>query len=87
MSQSLNNLKGMSMTYIGIYSGSVSPRLIATSDDPDLVEEVARRMLADSSTKDPDLAVRHLERGRREALREISKRGRPKLSVITGAGA
>lgn len=75
------------MAYVGIYSGTVSPRLIATSDDPDLVDEVARRMLADSSTRDPDRAVRHLERGRRDALREITKRAHPKLSVISGTGA
>lgn len=70
------------MTHVALYSGMLSPRLIATSDDPDLVAEVARRMLGNPATSDPDPAVTRLERGRREALEDISNRSPRRLRVV-----
>jgi hypothetical protein len=73
------------VTYIGIYAGTVNPKLIATSDDPTLVEEVARRILGGTRSQDPDPALRHLERGRREALKSIAGK-RLRLEVVRGTG-
>lgn len=56
--------------FLALYRGPNIDRaqLIATTVDRDLVEEFARRLLADPKPPERDPALRELELGRRRAL-------------------
>jgi len=65
-------------TILAVYRGDsiASARLIAATSNPDIVEDVATRLLCEPESRDdeentPDIALMHLERGRRQALRRI----------------
>ncbi len=64
-------------TILAVYRGDsiASARLIAATSNPDIVEDVATRLLCEPESRDeedtPDVALMHLERGRRQALRRI----------------
>ncbi len=64
-------------TILAVYRGNsiASAKLIAATSNPDIVEDVAARLLCEPETDDgddsPDTAIMLLERGRRQALWRI----------------
>jgi hypothetical protein len=62
-------------SFLALYSGrSLSDaRLIAVSSDPEIVGDLAIRLLRQPIDPDEDPAVAGLERGRRSALRLIKR--------------
>lgn len=64
-------------TILAVYRGDsiASARLIAATSDPDIVGDVATRLLCGlepgEGEDSPDTALMYLERGRRQALRRI----------------
>jgi hypothetical protein len=62
-------------TFIGLYRGEsvAEARLIAVSADPGLVADVSARLLTHQQDEEADPVVARLERGRRAALRLVTK--------------
>jgi len=60
-------------SFIALYHGETisSAELIATSAEPDLVRDLAERLLATPETQQPDGALRELALGRQRALRLV----------------
>ena len=76
----------MSTSFLAIYRGRTvaDAKLVAVSADPQIVSEVAARLLkhpdeAEDSEDDPVLAA--VERGRRRALRLVSRETAPSPAV------
>jgi hypothetical protein len=64
--------------FVALYSGAsvAEAKLIAVSVDPGLVAEVSAKLLKETECDEPDPVIARLERGRRSALRFISREAR-----------
>jgi hypothetical protein len=60
-------------SFMALYHGDTisSAALVATTADPELVRDLAERMLSISEGEEPDAVLRELEIGRRRALRLV----------------
>ena len=65
------------VTLVAVYRGATvgSAELVAVSADPALVADVSARLLAEPAddAADDDPVIRHIESGRRAALRAIKR--------------
>ena len=68
----------MSISFVAVYRGeSVSAaRLIAVSNDADLVANVSARILADPAPEEADPVIAPIDRARRHALRLVRREAR-----------
>ena len=60
-------------SFIALYHGDTisSAALVATTADPELVRNLAERMLSFPGGEEPDAILRELELGRRRALKLV----------------
>jgi hypothetical protein len=60
-------------SFVALYHGDTisSAALVATTADPELVRDLAERMLSIPEGEEPDAVLRELEIGRRRALRLV----------------
>ena len=60
-------------SFVALYRGESvgAAKLIAVSAEPQLVRDLAARILAESEDEEPDAALRELERGKRRALQLV----------------
>ena len=60
-------------TFLALYRGPSieQARLVATTVDPELVKEFARRLLTKSESTEQDGALKALQDGRRQALQIV----------------
>jgi hypothetical protein len=63
-------------SFVALYRGETvgAAKMIAISAEPDLVRDLAARMLAKPPEDQPDMVIRELEQGRRRTL-ELVKSG------------
>ena len=60
-------------SFVALYRGETiaAAKLIAVSAEPELVCDLATRILAEPGDDEPDAALKELERGRRRALQLV----------------